>query len=594
MAYQVPWGTPERTRRLPPRRPRRSRLAVVAIAGATLLLLLAVHAAWRGIAAPGPVSQAHGASERSCEQCHTTGDGVKDQRCRRCHEPGGPGRLEHRAHVRAGQGRAVAGPREAPACSRCHREHLGRPAPLSPRDAGQCAGCHFRGLEAHPELARRVATGAAARPARPDFSHRRHLAELEKRGVPGASACLTCHAPAAASNDLAPVSFDRHCASCHARAGSLGALDPVAPEDVVTPRDIAEFQTLGGRIVKTVVRHRDPWVLESVARLRFQVDPAGALSERAALAARLSVLRRRLARVTPLAGLDLAGLEARRSALEAEIARLEARRSGGAGASLEASLAPVTAAARLAAASGDPAAAGEARELDARARALAADRAPAEALDPSQHDARRAELLVVLDQLAAATPELRLRAEDLRRRVLALRPGDTSEASVDRALAERRAELGRVDDELGLRRSGVVPPQASLLARERQALEDAQAEIAARLREIGEPPRDTAPARDPSASLQAIVVRCAPCHPSASARLGEPPVPRRVLERAAFVHGPHLAQASCASCHAGVELAEREGGRHLPGIARCRECHAQGRVVSSCQQCHRYHPGARP
>jgi hypothetical protein len=62
--------------------------------------------------------------------------------------------------------------------------------------------------------------------------------------------------------------------------------------------------------------------------------------------------------------------------------------------------------------------------------------------------------------------------------------------------------------------------------------------------------------------------------------------------RAAFVHGPHLGQATCASCHAGVEASEGSGPSHLPGVARCRECHAPGRVLSSCQQCHRYHPGA--
>jgi hypothetical protein len=164
---------------------------------------------------------------------------------------------------------------------------------------------------------------------------------------------------------------------------------------------------------------------------------------------------------------------------------------------------------------------------------------------------------------------------------------------VARALAERRADQQRVLDELSLRRSGVVPPSANLLARERRALEDALADAAARLQQVGVPP-ELAPAdtaRNPTASLASLVVRCALCHGTEGATLGDPPVTQRVFVRAAFVHGPHLGQATCASCHAGVEASERSGLRHLPGIARCRECHAPRRVLSSCQQCHRYHPG---
>ncbi len=618
MPYQVPWGTPERTRRLPKLRPLRPPLILPAVTGATLLALFGLHAAWRGLAAPGPVSQAHGASERRCQECHTQPGGVVNNRCQRCHDAGPIARLSHRAHEQAGRGVSAtagdAGPRarpevSAPSCASCHREHLGRPALLAPRDDGQCAGCHFRGLASHPEFARITPAhtqavtprSAAVSPLPPSgvssgFSHRQHVAELGKRGVATWDSCLGCHAPSVEARDLQEISFDRHCATCHASSGSLGATDPIPPADVETPRDIGEFQSLGGRIVKTVVRHRDPWVLASLRRLRWRIDPLGAAADRAALEARRSALRRHLALAAPLAGLDLPALEARDAALRAEIAELESRRSS-AGGSVEAGLAQVTLASEAARDAGDAAAAREATEL--RAATLALSQGPIEpaTLAPAEHDARRLELLVVIDALASASPEQRLRAEDLRRRVLALRPGDSTEAVVARALDQRRAEQRRVEDEIRLRRSGVVPPSTNLLARERRAIEEALASTAARLQQIGSPPGDSivvAVDGDAAVSLAALAVRCAPCHGTEGAMVRGPHVTQRALTRATFVHGPHLGQAACESCHAGVERSEASGERNLPGIARCRECHAPRRVLSSCQQCHRYHPGDLP
>lgn len=597
MAYQVPWGTPERTRKLPPRRARRSAVAGLGGACATLLLLLTVHAAWRGLAAPGPVSQAHGASERRCEECHALPGGVTDQRCQRCHDTGGAQRLAHRVHEQAGQSPAVAA-HAAPSCSSCHREHLGRPALLAPRDDGQCAQCHFRGFAAHPELGGgRVAAKLSPRAEGRQFSHRKHVDKLQERGVASADTCLSCHGASSETRDLQEIAFDRHCASCHASTGSLGATDPIAPEDVLSARDIGEFQTAGGRIVKTIVRHRDPWVTASLARLRWQVDPEGAAAARGALEARSSTLRRRLALAPPLAGLDLKALEARSAALADETARLGARRTGAGPWSLEAALVSVSAAAAAAAGTGDGEALRVAKELEARALALGRNAVEPQALGPEEHDERRLELLVALGALAGSSADLRLRSEDLRRRVLALRPGDSSEAVLARALEERDGEERRVQDEIGLRQSGVVPPQANLLARERRTLEDELAETSARLDAIGAPPGDLPPnqaSHNPAASVTALVARCAPCHRSEGAVLGDAPVPRPAFLRAAFVHGPHLAQATCGSCHAGIEASEDAEARHLPGIARCRECHEPRRVLSSCQQCHRYHPGARP
>jgi hypothetical protein len=280
-------------------RPRRSPVAVPAIAAATLAVLFALHAAWRGLAAPGPVSQAHGASEARCEECHASSGGVLNQRCQRCHDLVVAERLSHRAHEQAGQRGAAAVAQKAPSCSSCHREHLGRPAPLATRRRPVRA-LPLPGPRGAPEFGAWIPP-PPRRASAPGFSHRKHIAKLAERGVASADACLGCHPPSQETRDLQEVAFDRHCASCHASTGSLGATDPVPPEDVLTPRDIGEFQTIGGRVVKTLVRHRDPWVLGSLGRLRWQIDPVGSAAERGVLEARMSVLRRR-GLASPLAG----------------------------------------------------------------------------------------------------------------------------------------------------------------------------------------------------------------------------------------------------------------------------------------------------
>jgi hypothetical protein len=61
---------------------------------------------------------------------------------------------------------------------------------------------------------------------------------------------------------------------------------------------------------------------------------------------------------------------------------------------------------------------------------------------------------------------------------------------------------------------------------------------------------------------------------------------------ARFSHGSHEA-VTCESCHEKARTSEQTADLLLPGVAGCRECHAQGheqgRVVSGCQTCHVYH-----
>lgn len=66
------------------------------------------------------------------------------------------------------------------------------------------------------------------------------------------------------------------------------------------------------------------------------------------------------------------------------------------------------------------------------------------------------------------------------------------------------------------------------------------------------------------------------------------------LPAARFDHGAHE-EFSCQSCHSGADKSSKTGDILLPGVAGCRECHAQGagagQVESGCGLCHSYHAG---
>jgi hypothetical protein len=94
---------------------------------------------------------------------------------------------------------------------------------------------------------------------------------------------------------------------------------------------------------------------------------------------------------------------------------------------------------------------------------------------------------------------------------------------------------------------------------------------------------------------------CALCH--ALDRTGDParvlpvsllaPDPvHRWLSLSGFSHRPHAAVA-CVKCHAAAD-ADASDAVMLPGIARCRECHAPTaasatRALSDCRVCHEFH-----
>ncbi len=61
----------------------------------------------------------------------------------------------------------------------------------------------------------------------------------------------------------------------------------------------------------------------------------------------------------------------------------------------------------------------------------------------------------------------------------------------------------------------------------------------------------------------------------------------RERERPPFEHRAHVTRGiHCLSCHAGVATAGERGALHLPGDAKCLECHARPHDTRSCAGCH--------
>lgn len=617
MARGITWGTPGRSEHyVRPRPPFRYVSPALLLGLMVMVALLLPHAVgWRTPVSPGELSGGHVLMEARCNECHAPrGLGVVSPRCQRCHDPGGAGRLTNAAHVLFGSG----DPRKAAqaadvACARCHVEHRGAQARLASVDPVHCFACHFRSYSAHPEFA--VLRSSSVETPGVKFGHERHVKEVMKRaGVGAGSTCVQCHEPMAAARDFDAIAFDRHCASCHAKEGSVGTVDPIRQDDVLSPEAILalgvkgawlqrpeEFDLSRGRIAKPVVRHRDEWVLYNLRKLRREVDPEGWAAERGALLARISQLRRRLALASPLAGLDPDALRARESSLESEIRgverRLEAQTRAGHPSGGLARLEEILATTAVV---GDAAARKEALELRVESEALRKAGFPPAALPREEFEARRRELLSALDATESADPSLKPRTEDLRRRVLALEPGDDGSAILGRVRDQRKAELDRVRDEIALRGSGGLtpPPAMTMTARQREirrAIDEAQARVQA-LSE-GPPPRPdlTPEERDRKRqALEVLTAACAKCHVVANSRMAPVTAARRVLVRSAFVHQPHLLQADCARCHTGIEKSAKSQDLNFRGVESCRECHRPRAARNDCQLCHRYHPPGLP
>jgi hypothetical protein len=603
MPRGVSWGTPGRSLRYLLPRGKWTLVGPALLLGGLLLgvLLVLYLVGYRRPLAPGAVVSGHAGFESRCEECHTPRRGVANLRCQRCHDPAGAGRLTNAAHVLFGTGepaKAAAAPDLA--CARCHVEHRGRAARLDRIDEVNCRSCHFRSFGVHPEFTA-LQRESVETPGL-QFPHERHLREYAKKSVSEKDACLRCHEPS--GRDLQPVTFERHCASCHAIGGTLGSLDPIAASLVLSPSQVLarggsrnfrldEFEESRGRITKTVLRHKDDWVLANIRKLRRDVDPEGFAAERGVLQAREVQLQRRLALAAPLAALDEKALAAREAALDLEVKGLEGRLAGQDGALEPGASARLDEVKAAVSAAGDASARGEADHLVAEIQAL--PDAASGALSGGEYETRRRELLALLDAVRVADPVLEARAEDLRRRLLALSPGEAGRDVLTRALDQRRGEQSRVRDEIALRASGIAPPATALLATEERAIRDALADTEGRLADLDLPPSPALPPdADPQGALEVLTQACLKCHVRDGASLARVRAARPVLVHARFAHAPHLLQADCARCHAGVEKSQDSSDLNLRGVESCRECHRPRQVRADCQSCHLYHAPALP
>lgn len=623
MPRKVTWGTPGRTAHyLLPRGKWAFLVPALVLGGGLLALLLLLQSVGvRRPLAPGDVISRHAPIEARCEECHTARSGASDLRCQRCHDPSGAGRLTNGAHVLFGSGdarKAAAAPTLA--CARCHVEHRGRDARLAAVDEVQCTQCHFRSFSAHPEFAVLRARSVEAPGLK--FGHDSaepakfagHLAEVaKKKGTRIERTCGECHQRSADQRDFTPVSFDLHCASCHAKDGSLGTVDPVPQEDALPPEQIAalgvrtafppeEFQIGRGKVGRSAVHHKDEWVLFNLRKLRREIDPEGWAAERGALLARLSQLQRRLAQATPLASLDQAALRARQQSIEAELRGLDARIAAQAsGVSPPSGLSRVDEVQAATAAAGDAGALAEAQRLKAGAGGLADRSFPAGALPADEFEARRRELLAALDAIETADPALATRAQDLRRRALALAPGEPGGEVLQRVRTQRQADLQRVMDEQSLRAAGIKPPGEALLEPERDALQRAIGDVQARLALLSQAPAPAAPLtpaelQRKKETVEVLTVACVKCHLFTGAAMSRPVAARPVLVRARFEHQPHLlpVQGDCYHCHGAIRQSKVSADLNFQGVQSCRECHKPRSVTQDCQTCHRYHPPAVP
>ncbi len=636
MARRTTYGTPTRSEHYLRPRPalRLTLLALVALAAVAALFLLAELTGLRAPLSPGRVSVRHATWDSRCRECHVARRGVPNLRCQRCHDPGVGGRLDHPAHVLFGsldEARAAAAPRLE--CARCHVEHRGE-RPLTRVPETECLRCHDDAAQVarriprfsrHPEFqvlatGRRQATGLV-------YSHLTHVTQgkgkkagymvLDKerraQGVDSpARTCFECHERQPQEPDFQPISFEAHCVACHRAelkmdpVPSALVLGPDAPPVLTESGDVRpdDFDAQGGQTLKLRVVHRDAWVQVNLRKLQSELDPAGFAATRAALAARRALLERRLILAQPPAARDAPALEAQIEATRQELSVIEGRlaaapQAPGSGAR-EAELAAALQA------SGDPEAQALAAEL---ARRTTDPAAPAGGLSGDELGQRRAEVLRLLDAVEKAEPRRKPQADELRRRLGALRPGQTSREVLERARAQRRATLERLQDELELRLTGTAPPPETLLRGELDALRRALREVDARLALFDAlPPAVTLTAderRGREVAVQALSKGCRYCHVIApSGAFPEVKAADPVLRRATFTHRAHLTRGeACASCHTAakdsktawsIETSPFSEDLSFRGIDSCRTCHGGGGAGEACLECHQYHPKGLP
>ncbi len=247
----------------------------------------------------GPLSANHANFESECAKCHQSFSGVKDSKCSTCHEKTNDklGVYTFTAHYvyrsedanRIQTSKDKHGSNEKP-CASCHPDHHGRDAKLTVVPDMRCSECHYKSFSKdHPEF-------EFARTNAPDDStlkmtHVKHAKEvLKKLNTPNIeAACLYCHNPMADGKGFRSLDFDIACGDCHlttsSETPSLTIKDRTNPAslgvetlEMIQQRrgpgtiwafytNLNEFSINNGKVKKSPVYHRDPWIEENLKQI---------------------------------------------------------------------------------------------------------------------------------------------------------------------------------------------------------------------------------------------------------------------------------------------------------------------------------------
>ncbi|MDZ7268649.1 MAG: cytochrome c family protein [candidate division KSB1 bacterium] len=257
--------------------------------------------------ASGPVSSGHAKFETDCRACHEPFQSARNAKCSVCHEKTGDtlGVYSFAAHVlyRSADARRLTAETRDQECALCHQEHDGRAARLTEVSDARCLPCHAFGSlnRHHPQfdfITQQTPDDSTLR-----FTHLRHVAEVAKREqlTDRERACLYCHNPRPDGRHFEPIAFDTHCSACHLKPNSESAALPIRmPGDTAPGVELledlrrrggparaalqnispAEFQIKpGNRVVKSPLRHADPWILENLRTLRRMLYPENGLTD---------------------------------------------------------------------------------------------------------------------------------------------------------------------------------------------------------------------------------------------------------------------------------------------------------------------------
>jgi len=290
--------------------PRRSMILIGVVLSLGVLAYLLVDFFYfkTSVTSSGPLSSFHATFEKDCAACHVRFKAVTNENCSTCHEKTGDelGVYSFAAHevYRSGDFGRLDSSMHETACSDCHQEHQGRGAALTQVSNMHCVRCHDHAPfeKKHPQF------DFAAMPAADDstlrFPHIRHVKEVMKRQklIDVERSCLYCHHPQPDGKRFEPIEFDAHCESCHLAPTQQtpplkikSAEAPLSP-GVETLEAIRRkrgpgyawaFQTSpnefiikpGNRIVKSPIRHEDPWIMENLKMVQSQLYPNFGLAE---------------------------------------------------------------------------------------------------------------------------------------------------------------------------------------------------------------------------------------------------------------------------------------------------------------------------